>query len=137
MKRYLQKIRHGQSRCTSLREWLGRKGLEKDLMATLAIDKAFQEVAEVMMDLLVMMLKDRSIPPLDDYTNIAKVAGEGLLPKEAEPVLLETNRLRNRLVHLYSDVDGVMALESARRLLPQVEAYLGVIEAWVRQTKPK
>ncbi len=137
MKRYLQKIKHGQSRCTSLHEWLGKKGLEKDLMATLAIDKAFQEVVEVMMDLLAMMLKDKSIPPLDDYTNITEVIEVGLLPKEAQPILREANGLRNKLIHVYNDTDGAIALRNMRALLPQLQSYLGVIEAWVKQTKPK
>jgi uncharacterized protein YutE (UPF0331/DUF86 family) len=137
MKRYLQKIKHGQSRCALLHEWLGEKGLETDLRTTLAIDKAFQEVAEVMMDLLAMMLKDRSIPPLDDYTNITKVIEEGLLPKAAEPILRETNGLRNKLIHVYNDIDGAIVLRNVRNLLPQLESYLGVIEAWVKQTKPR
>jgi len=89
------------------------------------------------MDLVAMMLKDQSIPPLDDYTNITQAIENGLLPKEAQPILREANGLGNRLIHVYNNIDASAVLTSVRGLLPRLEAYLEAIEEWVKKTKPK
>ena len=137
IKRYMQKIEHARGRSALVHDWLKEKGLENDLRTTLAIHKAFQEIVEVVMDLIAMMLKDVSVPPLDDYTNISKAVEHGLLPQGSESVLREANGLRNRLIHVYNDSDGSRAVGSIRKLLPKLDEYLQVIDKWVKQTKPR
>lgn len=137
VKRYMQKIEHAQGRSALVHGWLKDKGLEQDLKTTLAIHKAFQEIVEVVMDLIAMMLKDVSTPPLDDYTNISKAVERGLLPRESESVLREANGLRNRLIHVYNDINGGQVVGSIRKLLPRLDEYLQVIDKWVKQTKPR
>jgi len=136
-KRYMQKIKHAQGRSALVHEWLSEKGHENELKTTLAIHKAFQEIVEVMMDLVAMMLKDVSVPPLDDYTNIGKAVEHRLLPKESESILREANGLRNRLIHVYNDIDGGIVVRSIHGILPKLDEYLQVIERWVKQTKPR
>jgi uncharacterized protein YutE (UPF0331/DUF86 family) len=131
MKRYMQKIKHAQGRSALVHEWLGEKGLENDLKTTLAIHEAFQEIVEVMMDLIAMMLKAVSVPPLDDYTNIGQAVTYHLLPGGADSILREANGLRNRLTHVYNDNDGGLVVRSIRNLLPRLGEYLEVIEGWL------
>jgi uncharacterized protein YutE (UPF0331/DUF86 family) len=136
-KRYMLKIEHARGRSALVHDWLKEKGLENDLRTMLAIHKAFQEIVEVIMDLIAMMLKDTSTPPLDDYTNISKAVVHGLLPQESESVLREANGLRNRLIHVYNDINGGKAVGSIQKLLPKLDEYLRVIDKWIKQTKPR
>jgi uncharacterized protein YutE (UPF0331/DUF86 family) len=130
-KRYMQKILHGRSRIELVEVWQKEKISEHDTKSLLAIEKAAQEAIEVATDLLAMLLKDTSIPPTDDYTNIAKVLELGLITKEIESILREANGLRNRLIHVYNDVDIEVLLESIKRVLPGITEFLDVVEKWL------
>ncbi|MDF1540214.1 MAG: DUF86 domain-containing protein [Candidatus Thorarchaeota archaeon] len=130
-KRYMQKILHGRSRIELVEVWQQEKISEHDTKSLLAIEKAAQEAIEVSTDLLAMLLKDTSIPPTDDYTNIAKVLELGLITKEIGAILREANGLRNRLIHVYNDVDIEVLLESIKRVLPGITEFLDVVEKWL------
>ncbi len=78
-----------------------------------------------------MILKDSTIPPTDDYTNIARVLELGLITKEVGIILKEANGLRNRLIHVYNDVDIDILLESIKRVLPGLTEFLNVVEKWL------
>ena len=130
-KRYMQKILHGRNRIELVEVWQQEKMSEHEIKSLLAIEKAAQEAIEVATDLLAMLLKDTSIPPTDDYTNIAKVLELGLITKEIGAILREANGLRNRLIHVYNDVDIEVLLESIKRVLPGITEFLDVVEKWL------
>ena len=128
------KIEHGRNRIALIRSWLGEEDPQRDIKTVLAISKAFQEVAEVSVDLIAMLLKDNSLLPLDDYTNIDRVLEIGVLSADQGPMLRETNGLRNRLIHVHNGLSVDVLLESIKRLLPGLGSYLEVIEGWLKQT---
>ncbi len=130
-KRYMQKILHGRNRIELVEVWQQEKISEHETKSLLAIEKAAQEVIEVATDLMAMMLKDTSIPPTDDYTNIARILELGLITKEVGAILKEANGLRNRLIHVYNDVDIDILLESIKRVLPGITEFLNVVEKWL------
>ncbi len=131
MKRYMQKILHGRNRIELVEVWQQEKISEHETKSLLAIEKAAQEVIEVATDLMAMMLKDTSIPPTDDYTNISRILELGLITKEVGAILKEANGLRNRLIHVYNDVDIDILLESIKRVLPGITEFLNVVEKWL------
>ena len=130
-KRYMQKILHGRNRIELVEVWQQEKISEHETKSLLAIEKAAQEVIEVATDLMAMILKDTSIPPTDDYTNISRVLELGLITKEVGAILKEANGLRNRLIHVYNDVDIDILLESIKRVLPGISEFLNVVEKWL------
>ena len=130
-KRYLQKIHHGRNRIELVEVWQQEKISEHETKSLLAIEKAAQETIEVTTDLMAMILKDTSIPPTDDYTNISRVLELGLITKEVGAILKEANGLRNRLIHVYNDVDIDILLESIKRVLPGITEFLDVVEKWL------
>ncbi len=130
-KRYMRKILHGRNRIELVEVWQQEKISEHETKSLLAIEKAAQEVIEVATDLMAMMLKDTSIPPTDDYTNIARILELGLITKEVGAILKEANGLRNRLIHVYNDVDIDILLESIKRVLPGITEFLNVVEKWL------
>lgn len=130
-KRYMQKILHGRNRIELVEVWQQEKISEHETKSLLAIEKAAQEVIEVATDLMAMILKDTSIPPTDDYTNISRILELGLITKEVGAILKEANGLRYRLIHVYNDVDIDILLESIKRVLPGLTEFLNVVEKWL------
>lgn len=135
--RYLSKITHAKGRAVLVEQWLEEEDSTTDIKTILAIGKAFQEMVESAVDLLAMLLKDCSSPPLDDYTNINQAMELGVLPDTMGPLLREANGLRNRLIHMYNDVETGILLESIKRLLPGLVSYLEVIRNWIEKKSPK
>lgn len=131
-KRYMQKINHGRNRIGSIEVWLRQGVPEADTKTLLAIEEACQEAIEVSTDMLAMMLKDKSIPPIDDYSNITRASEMGIIPRKLAEILREANGLRNRLIHVYNDLDIEVLLDSIKRILPGLAYFLEVIEQWLR-----
>ena len=130
-KRYLQKIHHGRNRIKLVEVWQQEKISEHETKSLLAIEKAAQEAIEVATDLMAMILKDSSIPPTDDYTNVARVLELGLITKEIGETMREANGLRNRLIHVYNDIDIDVLLQSIKRVLPGITEFLDVVDKWL------
>ncbi len=130
-KRYMQKIHHGRHRIALVKEWQKEGASEYEIKSLLAIEKAAQESIEVATDLMAMILKDISIPPTDDYTNISKVRDEGIITEEIGGVLREANGLRNRLIHVYNDIEQEVLLQSIKRVIPGISEFLDVAEKWL------
>lgn len=130
-KRYMQKIHHGRNRIELVEEWQKEKVSEHETKSLLAIEKAAQEAIEVSTDLIAMILKDTSIPPTDDYTNITRILEEGLITNKIGEIMREANGLRNRLIHVYNDIDIEVILQSIKRVLPGIAEFLNVVEKWL------
>ena len=102
-KRYMQKIYHGRNRIGLVQEWQNEMASEYETKSLLAIEKAAQEAIEVATDLIAMVLKDTSVPPTDDYTNISRFLEQGLITEAMGRALREANGIRNRLLHVHND----------------------------------
>ncbi|MBN2228361.1 MAG: DUF86 domain-containing protein [Candidatus Thorarchaeota archaeon] len=130
-KRYMQKIHHGRHRIALVEEWQMEKVSDYDIKNLLAIEKAAQESIEVATDLIAMILKDTSIPPTDDYTNISRLLEQGLITEEIGKIMRNANGLRNRLIHVYNDIEIEVLLQSIKRVLPGITKFLDVVEKWL------
>ena len=60
----------------------------------------------------------------------------GLIPPDLGGRLAALARLRNMVVHLYGQVDDGRLLAEIREGLPDVEAYLAAVAAWLRAAGP-
>ncbi|MEW5896381.1 MAG: DUF86 domain-containing protein [Nanoarchaeota archaeon] len=130
-RRYKEKLELIDLRKRELGEWLERS-FEDDL-TKLGSYKAFQEIVEAINDLLSMMLKDSSLLPEDDYSNIDKVIKNKLLPIELKNPLNELTGLRNRLIHEYNGLNEKLAKESMEKLLQSINKFLTFFEKWLQQ----
>lgn len=130
-KRYMQKIHHGRHRIALVEEWQKEGTSEYEIKSLLAIEKAAQESIEVATDLMAMILKDISIPPTDDYTNISRVLEQDIIAEKTGRILREANGLRNRLIHVYNDIEQEVLLQSIRRVMPGISEFLDVVEKWL------
>lgn len=133
-KRYMQKLGHGRMRISLLNQKLQSGSDFNDTETLLIIQKAYQEVVEVSTDVLAMMLKDNELPPMDNYSNVKMASDNHIISAESADVLREANGLRNRIVHIYNDLDVGLLIQSVKRTLPQIEKYIEEVEAWMSQT---
>ncbi|MFO7835179.1 MAG: HepT-like ribonuclease domain-containing protein [Candidatus Thorarchaeota archaeon] len=133
-KRYMQKINHGRMRISLLNQKLQSGSDFNDTETLLIIQKAYQEVVEVSTDILAMMLKDNELPPMDNYSNVKMAKDNHIISPESADVLREANGLRNRIVHIYNDLDIDLLIRSVKRTLPQMEKYIEEVETWMSQT---
>ncbi|MCF2138096.1 MAG: DUF86 domain-containing protein [Candidatus Thorarchaeota archaeon] len=129
----MTKIAHARDRLNLTRRWLEDEYTLDDQKTVLAIEKAVQETIEATTDLLSMVLKDTSQPPLDDHTNIDRAVRLGVMSHEIGLAMHEANGLRNRLVHTYNGIDLSRVFESIERLIPKIKECLEMIEAWLHQ----
>lgn len=132
MKRYKDKLNIISKRIDEIEQWISEFELEdfvRDEKTKLATYKAFEEIVESSMDIVAMMCKDSGIVPKDDYTNIDNL---DILDNEMKEVFTEANGLRNRLVHLYNEVDDILAFESIKDLLSKQEMFIELVEQWIK-----
>lgn len=130
-KRYLEKIKKIQKRLGEIHKWSSdflKK--EKD---KLAVYKAFQEISEAIMDIVAMMLKDEELIPKDDYQNIKKLKGQGIINEEVKEALIEVNGLRNRIVHEYNGLDHKIALDSMKSFKDPTKDFLKEVKRWLKK----
>lgn len=131
-KRYKDKINIISKRSAQTKHWLWELSSEQildDDKTKLATYKAFQEIVEAVMDIVAMMLKDYEKIPKDDYCNIDNLETDG----ETKAALRAANGLRNRLVHHYNQTDDIVALESIKAVLPEMQSFMEEVELWIRK----
>ncbi len=136
LNRYKEKIDIIEKRIQEAEEWsnISSDKFVQDERTKLATYKAFQEIAESCMDIIAMACKDVKILPKDDYTNIEKLSVKLKLDKQA---LQEVNGLRNRLIHRYNKTDDLIALQSIKELLPEVNRFIEVVKKWIKSLLTK
>ena len=122
-KRYLEKSELAEKRISEIEEWIEGD----DEKTKLACYKAFQEIVEVLFDLVAMKIKDSDKNVEDDYKNTEKLADMGIIDKESADVLNDANGLRNRIVHKYNNLDDALAKESIIELMPNLKKILNVL----------
>ncbi|MGQ9722955.1 MAG: type VII toxin-antitoxin system HepT family RNase toxin [Candidatus Jordarchaeum sp.] len=131
---YLRKIQSIQENIKSVKEWLVETTLEKflgDKKTRLAVFKAFQEVVETCMDLAAMLVRDRGVPPKDDYTNLETLREEKVISDKMEDILAEANGLRNWIIHRYNKLEEEEAYKAMLRLITPLEGFIGVVKKWI------
>ncbi|WXG42064.1 MAG: DUF86 domain-containing protein [Candidatus Freyarchaeum deiterrae] len=131
---YLRKILSIQENIKSVKEWTAETNLEEflgDKKTRFAVFKAFQEVVETCMDLAAMLIKDRGIPPEDDYTNLEKLREEKVISEKMRDILSEANGLRNWVIHRYNKLNDSEAYNEILKLIGPVEEFVGVVKKWI------
>ena len=84
LKRYKEKLEYSKKLLIYLKEWKKNVGeydfsVKLDLREQFSIYHAFQMISEITADLIAMAVKDLSIVPKNDYTNIDVLEEKHLL----------------------------------------------------------
>lgn len=129
IKRYLDKINLIEKRMNEFYSWSSE--FLVDEKTKLACYKAVQEIAEAVMDISSMIIKDIGDVPKDDYENAETIFNLGVVSEDVSKALKELNGLRNRIVHEYNGLQERIFLESTERLLPYVAEFVKGVKLWL------
>jgi len=134
-KRYREKLNLILERMADIEDWIpfDISDFISDKRTRLATYKAFQELIEASFDVAAMVCRDSRIIPKDDYTNMEALFNKKIIEVSLKNVLIESNGLRNRLVHRYNTLDDSIAFESIRTLLPGFRHFVEVIDKWLTE----
>lgn len=128
MDNYLQKLECFES--TTLEEYLNNYDQQ------LVVERLLQLIIQVALDINRYCLKRLKIKqPQDNVTTFIEVSKLGIITPELAESLAESAGLRNRLVHVYEEIDPVKvhaAIQKALQYYPiyqrQVTSYLDALE---------
>jgi uncharacterized protein YutE (UPF0331/DUF86 family) len=133
-KRYKDKLNLILERVADIEDWtsVDVSDFLSDKKTRLAAYKAFQELVEAAFDVVAMVCKDSRIIPRDDYANVEVLYQKNIIDEGLKNTLVESNGLRNRLVHRYNTLDDAIAFESIQTQLPNFKYFAEVIETWLK-----
>lgn len=119
-KRYRDKLNLILERTADIEDWTSIEISDfiSDKKTRLAVYKAFQELQEAALDIVAMSCRDSRIISKDDYANVEALYQKNIIDERLKNALIESNGLRNRLVHRYNTLDDRTAFESILELLP-------------------
>lgn len=138
LKRYKEKLEYSKKLLIYLKEWT--KNVDKDdfsvklnLREQFSIYHAFQIISETTADLIAMAVKDLSVVPKNDYTNIDVLEEKHLISNDLTIELKKVNGLRNQIVHNYNNIDEEPPYKVIRKSYPALEQFNEVIEKWLKK----
>ncbi len=100
----------------------------KDPLAIGAVKYYLQVSIEACLDIAHHVISSRRLRPPTDYADSFTVLCEvGILPEDFAARLKEMARFRNRLVHIYGEVDDRMVLRTLRENLEDFTHYRNLI----------
>ena len=134
-KRYRDKLNLILERTADIEDWTSIEISDfiSDKKTRLAVYKAFQELLEAALDIVAMSCRDSRIISKDDYANVEALYQKNILDERLKNALIESNGLRNRLVHRYNTLDDRTAFESILELLPDFKYFTEVMDKWLEK----
>ncbi len=130
IKRYEEKLEFIQECLILLREWIppNMEEFTRDMKTKKAVYKVVEELADCIMDIVAMMVRDEGKVVRDDYTNLHTLKQLGLITDELLGKLRELNGLRNVLVHRYNGIDDRLAYTSILKLRNSIVEFSEVVK---------
>lgn len=134
-KRYKDKLNLILERAADIENWTSIEisVFIYDKKTKLAVYKAFQELTEAAFDAVAMACRDAKIISKDDYANVEALYQKNIMEESIKNALVESNGLRNRLVHRYNTLDDTTAFESIQNLLPYFKNFTEMMEKWLNK----
>ena len=97
---------------------------QQDKDAKYKVERNMHLLVECSSDILNHVLADRGLPPADSYADTFVQAGLAkLLDAKLAEKLVQSAKMRNRLVHLYSDIDDKVVFDSIKYYLQDFVAF--------------
>ncbi len=137
IKRYKEKLEYMEKISHNFEEWTKNvSGNDSSNRITMkdqfSIYHAFQIMAELVADIIAMVVKDIKVIPKNDYDNIDTLRKKKLISQELSNRLKKINGLRNRLVHHYNDVDEEIAYNDCKSYHSNIKHFVKVIDTWLK-----
>jgi len=129
-----RKLRHILACLDALREWNGISLQEyrRDRLRRKGTEKYLTEIAGAAVDLNYHLLVGLGEPPPTSYReSFLRLHARNVLSEEAARRLASLAGLRNRLIHLYEEIDDEKVYQVVQELPEWVRRYLEAVERCV------
>ena len=111
---------------------LSREGFIQDFTKVESAKHLLQVSIECCLDLAHHIVADEGYrTPQDSYDTFVVLQEEGILPDSFMPVLRQMVSFRNRVVHLYWDVDDAVVYDIVQQNLGDFDTFVGHILSFI------
>ena len=136
VQRYLAKFEKFEYFYNQFSKWLDQHPIdsidpEKDAHWLYAIVHVFQNISELISDLVAMILKDLGKTIYDNYTNYQTLYQLSVISQKSWNSLRKINGLRNRIAHEYNGLNYSIAWESFVFFSEDLEQIRQELEKWL------
>lgn len=113
------------------------KEYEKDFKTKAACERYFEKIAEAVVDLAILVIKEKGLPsPEKDYEAFETLEKEKIIDSNLAKKLKDMKGMRNVIAHQYDDVDDkLMYIVISREIENDVKVFLEVINKINRENK--
>ena len=100
----------------------------------MAAQHALQLVIEIAIDINVHLIVQGGQPPPEDYyRSFLQVGRIGILSPELAEKLAPAAGLRNRIVHLYEELDQPLLFQALQEAVVEFPRYVRAIQVWMEE----
>ena len=104
------------------------KKYQSDILNTSTAERLIHVTIEAMLDIGSHIIASESLGDPSEYREIfILLTKNGILPKQKEKNFLDLAGLRNRIVHLYEDIDHKLLHKALRTELDDMELFIKAI----------
>jgi len=124
MTTYLDRLKAYES--VTLEEYLA------DYDKQLVVERLLQLIIQVALDLNRYFLKQLQVEqPAKNFDGFIEIAKHGIITSELAEILAESGSLRNRLVHVYDEINPVLVYRSIQKALQYYPIYQRQVTAYI------
>jgi len=113
------------------------KEYEKDFKTKAACERYFEKIAEAVVDLAILMIKEKGLPtPEEDYEAFETLEKEKIIDSKLAKKLKDMKGMRNIIAHQYGDVDDeLMYTAVSKEIEDDVKVFLSIINKINKENK--
>lgn len=112
------------------------KELLEDYLLKSAIERNLQLAIESALDIGEVIISSEDLEKPEDYRSIIIILGkEGIIPVQFAERFSETAKLRNILVHMYTEIDPAMISQIMENNLDDFDKYAQYIARYIKFEK--
>ena len=113
------------------------KEYEKDFKTRAACERYFEKIAEAIVDLATLMIKEKGLPtPEEDYEAFETLEKEEIIDSKLAKKLRDMKGMRNIIAHQYGSVDDeLMYVAVSKEIENDAKMFLKIIDKVNKEIK--
>lgn len=106
---------------------------QKDIVKKRFVERNIELCIEAMIDVCRHLVSSLDLQEPESYAECFRIlAGGSVIPEARQKTFAEMARFRNRLIHLYDDVDDTITFDIFSDRLTDFEDFVNVIRGYLR-----
>lgn len=110
------------------------KKYKNDFLLTSTTERLLQVSVQIMLDIGSHIVSEEGLGEPLEYRDIFKLLVKAkILPQKMEPSLMELTGLRNRIVHVYDEIDHSLIYQCLQNELGDMDDFVGLITKYIKK----